>query len=132
MNYDKEWYESLIKPDFQPPAWVFPPVWGLLYLLIATAFLVVVGAGFNWKTVFAAVFFTLQLFVNFQWPVAFFKEHDLRKAFLICSLLTLLVFVTLILFFRVSLLAGFLFLPYFCWCVFATILNFFILELNEW
>jgi len=132
MHYDKEWYDSLHKPDFQPPEWVFAPVWMLLYFLMSTAFILVLFSHFSWTNIFAYILFVAQLLMNLQWSPTFFVEHNLRKAFLISALLTLLVFLTMIMFFNISKIAGFLFLPYFLWCCFATVLNFELLELNEW
>lgn len=132
MNYDKDWYNNLAKPNFQPPEWVFAPVWAVLYVLIFVSGVLVLVAKFHWSHIFAYLLFAGQLIVNLQWPIAFFKEHNLRKAFLLCVLLTVLVFFTMLFFFHISKLAGILFLPYFLWCLFATILNFEILELNEW
>lgn len=132
MKYNEEWYNSLVKPKFCPPAWVFAIVWVMLYILILIALTLVVLDGFNLRNVFAVFLFFTQIFINILWPSAFFKEHNLRKSFLLSALLTLLVFLTMLFFFNVSKLAGVLFLPYFLWCCFATVLNFEILELNEW
>lgn len=131
-HYNKDWYDSLVKPQAQPPEWVFAPVWLLLYCLMAISFLLVVIKPFKLASFFSYIFFIFQLIVNLQWPVAFFKEHDLRRSFLLCALLNFLVFLTMLAFFHVSKLAGIMFLPYFLWCCFATYLMFEILELNEW
>lgn len=132
MNYDKEWYDSLVKPKFQPPAWVFAPVWSVLYFLMAVSFILVVTSKFHWFSIFAYMFFAAQIIVNLSWTPIFFEQHNLRRAFGVCALLTLLVFITMILFYNISKLAGILFLPYFLWSIFATVLSFEILELNEW
>lgn len=132
MNYDENWYNSLAKPKFQPPAWIFAPVWIFLYILMFVAFILVLFSPFKWTNLFAYLLFVVQIIVNLQWTPVFFKEHNLRKAFLLAALLTLLVFLTMVLFFFISKLAAFLFLPYFLWCSFASILSFEILELNEW
>ncbi|MDD3435817.1 MAG: tryptophan-rich sensory protein [Candidatus Gastranaerophilales bacterium] len=132
MKYDKEWYDSLVKPKFQPPAWVFAPVWTVLYISMFIAAVLVLAAKFHWINIFAYLLFTAQLTVNLLWTPAFFGEHNLRKAFLLSSLLSLLVFLTMLFFYHISKFAGILFLPYFLWCLFATVLNFEILELNEW
>lgn len=132
MKYDEDWYNSLIKPKFHPPAWVFSLVWTLIYIFMFIAFALVLTAKFRFINIFAYLLFIVQLTVNLQWSPAFFEEHNLRKAFLISALLTLLVFLTMLFFFNVSKLAGILFLPYFLWCGFATVLSFEILELNEW
>lgn len=132
MHYDKDWFDSLNKPKFQPPAKIFAPVWTILYILMGLSFILVIFAPFRWTNVFAYLFFVLQLYVNLQWPITFFVEHNLRKSFLVAVLLAFLVLLTMLVFFHVSKLAGILFLPYFLWCCFATILSFEILELNEW
>lgn len=132
MHYDKEWFNSLTKPKFQPPDWVFAPIWTVLYILMFLAAVMVLVADFRWSSPFAYVLFIAQLVVNLQWPIVFFKEHNLRKAFLLCALLALLVLLTMLTFFHISKLAGILLLPYFLWCLFATLLSFEILELNEW
>ncbi len=132
MNYDKDWYNSLAKSKFQPPEWVFAPVWALLYALMFIAFFIILISKFYLINLLAYVLFIAQLWVNLKWPFAFFKEHNLRKAFLLCALLTLLVFLTMLVFLYISKLAAILFVPYFLWCCFATILSFHILELNEW
>jgi len=132
MNYDEEWYNKLNKPKFQPPAWIFAPVWIFLYILMTVAFIIVLFSPFRWSSILAYVFFVAQLVVNLEWAPVFFIEHNLRKAFLLCVLLDVLVFVTLLIFFHISKIAGVLFLPYFLWCAFASLLSFEILELNEW
>lgn len=132
MNYDKEWYENLTKPKFQPPAWIFAPVWIFLYILMTVSFFLVLFEPLNWVKIFSIIFFVAQIYVNLLWYPTFFIKHDLRGAFLICALLTLLVFITMGLFFKISLLAGLMFLPYFLWCLYASILSFEILERNEW
>lgn len=132
MNYDKDWYDSLIKPNFQPPAWIFAPVWITLYILMTLALILVLIDGFALANILALSLFAAQLWVNISWSPVFFKEHNLRKAFLLAALLTLLVLFTMLSFFHVSKIAGILFLPYFLWCCFATVLSFEILELNEW
>lgn len=132
MKYDKVWYESLIKPKFQPPAWVFGPVWTVLYVLMFVSLAFIIKAKFNWQSIIAYLLFILQLVVNLSWTPVFFKEHNLRKAFLLCALLTLLVFLTVLIFFHISKIAGLLMVPYLLWSLFASLLSFEILELNEW
>ena len=132
MYYDKDWYNTLIKPKFQPPAWVFAPAWMVLYILMSVAFVLILMAQFKLINILAYLLFVAQLIINLSWSPIFFKEHNLRKAFLYAVLLALLVFLTMVVFFYISNIAGILLLPYFCWCVFASILSFEILELNEW
>lgn len=132
MRYDENWYKSLNKPDFVPPDWIFPIMWIILYFLMIAAFLIIIFSSFSLLTFFADLFFILQLILNISWAPVFFKEHNLRKAFLISALLTFFVFLTMITFFNISKIAGILFVPYFLWCMFATIICFEVLERNEW
>lgn len=132
MRHDENWYNSLAKPGFHPPNWIFAPVWIIIYALMFVAFGLIFVAKFNWVHIVAYLLFFVQLGVNLQWSPTFFEEHNLRKAFLISILLTFLVFLTMIVFFIISKWAGLLLLPYFLWCIFASVLSFEILELNEW
>lgn len=132
MKHNEDWYNNLIKPKHNPPPWVFRVVWIILYILMFIAFGLIYIEKFSWLSGLAYFFFFIQLGVNALWKPAFFKEHNLRKAFLLSALLTLLVFITMFIFFKISKIAGYLFLPYFLWCSFATILSFEILDLNEW
>lgn len=132
MRYDKHWYDSLHKPEFCPPTWVFAPVWTTIYILMFAAFGFVFTAKFQWLSPVAYLLFMLQIAVNLSWSPAFFEQHNLRKAFGLSALLTLLIFLMMIVFFMISKLAGILIIPYFVWCIFASVLSFEILELNEW
>lgn len=133
MIYDKEWYDSLIKPKSQPPDWIFKLVWTFLYILMLVALIIVLISPFRLiSSVLAYLLFFAQIGVNLQWAPAFFKEHNLRKAFGLSALLVILVFLTMFVFLHISKLAGVLFIPYFFWCAFACFLSFEILELNEW
>lgn len=130
-KYDKTWYRSLVKPNFQPPGWIFAPVWTILYILMFVAFLLTVFAPFKPINIVAYVFFVAQLAVNLMWSPIFFKAHNLRKAFFVSFSLTLLVFLTVASYMYVSKLAALLMVPYLVWCVFATILSFVIWEINS-
>lgn len=132
MKYESEWYDKLIKPKFQPPKWLFAPVWTILYIMMAISFVLIVLEDFELTSLLAYLLFVLQLGVNIAWPASFFKEHDLRKAFLLSTILTLLVLFTMLVFYNISELAGILMVPYFLWCIFANLLTFQILDLNEW
>lgn len=130
-KYDNEWYNNLKKPDFQPPSSVFAPVWTFLYLMMFVSFALVAISPFKTASVFAYLFFIAQLVVNLSWTPVFFKAHDLKKAFFLCVLLVILVFLTMVVFFFISKIASLLLLPYLIWCCFATILSFEIWELNS-
>ncbi len=122
-----DWYAGLAKPAFNPPNWLFGPVWTCLYVLIAIA-----GSrtfrrdprGVAMKA------WWVQLALNFAWPVAFFSAHAIAAALgLVLALLgTIIVFMVASR--RLDPVAAWLFAPYAAWVGFATALNGAILALN--
>lgn len=124
------WYVTLNKPPWNPPAWVFGPVWSLLYTLMAVAAWMVWRKG-GWKAQGKILgLFLLQWFLNAAWTPLFFGLHRLGLAFAEIILLWLAIAATLILFWRVSKVAGVLLVPYLAWVTIAAVLNFTIWRLN--
>lgn len=128
----REWYPSLVKPPFNPPAWVFGPVWTLLYVLMGVAFFLV------WRRVStsptaakAMAAFGVQLFLNFLWSFFFFWAQAPGWAFAEILLLWLALLWTVVLFFRESRVAGGMLVPYLAWVTFASVLNGAIWVLNR-
>jgi len=121
------WYAALAKPSFNPPNWVFAPVWTTLYVLMGVA------ASRVWKqTGFGPEIkvWGAQLFLNFLWSLIFFWRHMIQVALFDMAGLWLLILVTLLLFWRRDRIAGLLFVPYLAWVSFAFALNFAIWQLN--
>lgn len=122
-----DWYAALIKPEWNPPAWVFGPAWTLLYTLMAVAaWLVWKRVGFSRPL---ALYF-VQLALNAAWTPIFFGAHQIVWALLEIVLLWGAVLITLVNFRRVSPAAGWLFVPYLAWVSFATFLNYTLWRLN--
>jgi translocator protein len=124
------WYAALNKPSWNPPSWLFGPVWTVLYILMASAGWLVwrkLGARAALTPLF---FFGLQLVLNALWSVFFFGLHNPGAAFVEILLLWLSIGVTIFLFWRVRVLAGALLLPYLGWVSFAAFLNLTIWRLN--
>ncbi len=116
-------YQSLLRPRWAPPGWLFGPVWTLLYALMAvSAWLVWKERGFR-KAGPALFLFLLQLAVNALWTWLFFVWHQGGLAFAEILLLWLLILATTIGFWRHSRVAGALLLPYWVWVTFATLLT---------
>jgi tryptophan-rich sensory protein len=126
-----EWYPTLNKPAWNPPAWIFAPVWTTLYVMMAVA------AWLVWKEAsrgsgvrLALVLFFVQLALNCLWSLLFFGARSPGWALVdIFALLAALAATTWV-FFNQSRLAGALMLPYLAWVSFATVLNFTIWQLN--
>ncbi len=129
--YDDEFYNRLKKPNFEPPKWIFKYVWSVLFLLMLASFIIILLKPASNLKYAAIVVFFVQLAVNLYWTKAFFKEHDIKKALITAITLTILVFAMIILFFRLSFLAGYLQIPYFLWLLFACALNKVLLDLNS-
>lgn len=129
--YDDNFFENLKKPDFQPPKSVFKYVWSILFILMGISFILILYTPQSTTKVFGLAVFILQFFINLSWTVVFFKNHNLSKSLILAYILTFLVFAMLIIFFKLSILAGILQIPYFLWLIFACILNKKILELNK-
>lgn len=122
-----EWYARLAKPAFNPPNWVFGPVWTLLYVFIAIA---------GWRTWRrredrpARLIWGLQLVLNFLWSPAFFAAHRIDVAAVIIVLLLVAIVLFIARSWRPDRVAALLFVPYAAWVSFATVLNVSLLRLN--
>lgn len=126
-----EWYASLAKPSWNPPSWVFAPVWTTLYVLMGVAaWLVWRKRGFAGAPA-ALGLFIAQLGLNSLWSYLFFGAHRPGLAFLDIVVLWLVILATTVTFWRVSIPAGALLLPYLCWVGFASALNLQLWRLNS-
>lgn len=125
------WYKTLAKPSFAPPNWVFAPAWTILYIAIGIAAYLVWIRGSQLPEVRTALtVFLIQLALNFSWTPVFFGLRSPIGGLIIISILLAVIIVTLVLFWRISLPAGLLLIPYLLWVSFATALNFAIWQLN--
>ena len=123
------WYNGLAKPSFNPPNWVFAPVWTTLYVLMAVAaWLVWRVKGFKSR---AFPLWIAQLILNFAWSFIFFGQHAPGLAFAELVVLWVVLFFTLITFGRIDKPAGGLLIPYLAWISFAGLLNFWVWKLNR-
>jgi len=126
-----DWYLSLNKPSYNPPNWIFGPVWTLLYILMGIAAGIVWAKGFYHIWVKTALYnFGFQLLFNALWSVVFFGFKNPFWALLVILFLLALILVTIKWFNVVSRTAAYLLIPYFLWVCFATILNYRIWEMN--
>ena len=118
------WYAGLNKPAFNPPGWLFGPVWTLLYILMGIALFLVVKNGVDTAPVRQAVLvFAAQLLANLAWSFLFFGMHSIILGLLDILLLFFLIVATMILFRRISPVAAYLLIPSICWVTFASLLN---------
>ena len=127
---DSSFYETLIKPAFAPPGWVFPVAWTLLYAAMATAMWLVLRTKVSERFILLGLYMA-QLAVNLFWPYLFFVQQALGLAFFWLILLWMLAGIMLYQFVRVQRIAGYLLIPYQLWLTFAGVLNFSIARLNQ-
>ncbi|MBF4487980.1 MULTISPECIES: TspO/MBR family protein [unclassified Flavobacterium] len=129
----ESWYPTIIKPGFNPPNWIFMPVWTLLYILMAVA------AGLVWDKIkeqnqevkVALGFFLIQLTLNAIWSYIFFGLKNPMLALIEIALLWLMIYETYLKFTKINKTAGYLLIPYMAWVAFAGILNASIWWLNR-
>ena len=124
------WYQALAKPSFNPPDWVFAPVWTTLYFLMGVSGWRVWRRSASRATRGALALFGLQLFLNFAWSALFFGFQRIDLALIDIVILFVAIVANMILFWRIERLATLLLVPYAAWVVFAIVLNVFIWLLN--
>lgn len=126
------WYRTLKKPDFNPPDWVFGPVWTVLYALMGVAASMVSDSDADQKAVRRAqAVFGAQLALNTGWTYLFFGRRSPLAALIEIVFLWAAIAATIALFARVSVPAALLLVPYLLWTSFAAVLNAAIWRLNR-
>lgn len=124
------WYVLLNKPDFNPPNYLFGPVWSVLYTLMGISFY------FIWRTPKTSLrnqainIFLTQLFFNGLWSIVFFGFRDIFTALIVILILWVSILMTILRFWQLNKTAAYLLLPYLLWVSIATVLNFSIWKLN--
>lgn len=126
------WYASLTKPAFNPPSWIFAPVWTALFALMGIAlWLILEKRPFVRKNMIWAVgVFILQLALNILWSYFFFGQNDPGAAFVEIIFLWLAIAATIVIFYRIRRPAAYLLIPYLLWVSFAGFLNYSLWKLN--
>lgn len=124
------WYAGLIKPAWNPPNYLFGPVWTILYILMGISFYLVISGKFDKKVHRAIRIYYLQLIFNTLWSVIFFGFQNPLLAFIVIIVLWILIALTIIDFYKIKKIAGYLLIPYILWVSFASVLNLAIYLLN--
>ena len=119
-----------IMPNIAPPSWLFPPVWTILYIFIATSAYRIVTAEPHYLKSITCALWTLQLCLNTLWTPVFFGAYDLLGALILILLLWITILFYTVSSYKIDKIASYLFIPYLAWVSFATILNFEYLRIN--
>ena len=118
--YKEPWYSTIVKPSFNPPEWVFAPVWTSLYIMMAIAIWKIWISSFDLKIL---KLYFIHLFFNGTWSIIFFGFHMIGLALI--NLFIIIIFIVLIMkkYFKLNKLSFYLMVPYFFWSFYALILN---------
>jgi len=126
------WYNTLHKASFNPPSWLFAPVWTSLYIMIAiAAYLVWKRRNNSPAFTITAVIYAVQLLLNFSWSIIFFGLHGILPALVVIILLWISIVLNIRWFSKFNKIAAWLLVPYLLWVTFATALNLSIYLLNR-
>ena len=128
--YNSIWYDNLMKPIFNPQAWIFPPVWIFLYATLLLALILYIISPARGNRIRGIAYFIVQMILNIIWSPVFFYYKNIGLALIVIILLDIFVVITIKRFYKISKTAGIILIPYLCWIIFATYLNagFFILN----
>ena len=126
-SFKEPWYSQLTLAPFNPPAWVFGPVWTTLYVLMSVA---IWKIWYNTKDKYVLKIYLIHLFFNSTWSVVFFGFHQVGLALI--NLVIILAFIVFLLkeYFKIDKMSFYLMIPYFLWSSYALILNSYIFIYN--
>ena len=128
ISLKEPWYSQLIKSNYNPPDWVFTPVWTTLYLMMTLAiWLYWHSKNRETKTVY--IYF-INILLNTTWSIVFFGLHQILAALIILILLIILIIILILKFKRVNYVSTYLMIPYLLWSCYALFLNFNLFILN--
>lgn len=117
------WYASLIRPSFNPPNWVFGPVWTCLYLILGISLFLIWKQNASRDRNLAIFVFLIQLTLNFSWSFIFFYFNLIGLALLEIILLWISIVLMILRFYKIKPMAAYINIPYLLWVSFASILN---------
>ena len=128
INLKEPWYSQLIKSNYNPPDWVFAPVWTTLYLMMTFAI------WFYWhskrRDMNTIYIYFIHIVFNTTWSIVFFGLHQILLALIVLMILVVLIIILILKFKRVNYTSSFLMIPYLLWCCYALFLNFNLYILN--
>ena len=127
FKFKEPWYSTLIKPSFNPPDWLFGPVWTILYILMAIA---IWNVWIKSKNINLVYLYFIHLFFNTTWSVVFFGFNQIELSLINLMVLILFIVILFLKYKVTSKLSAYLMIPYFLWCCFAFLLNLNLIMLN--
>ncbi len=128
IKFKEPWYSLLNKPTFNPPDWIFGPVWTSLYLMMTVSIWLYWHSNYSDRNTVYIYF--IHLVFNATWSIVFFAFHKMILALLVLVVLIALIINLIIRYRRVTMMSSYLMIPYLLWCCFALILNTSLIILN--
>jgi translocator protein len=128
IGFKEPWYSLLIKPFYNPPGWIFAPIWTTLYLMMTIAIWIFWHS--KNKNINTIYIYFIHLIFNTTWSVVFFVFHKIFLALLVLIILILLIIILMLRFKCVNMISYYLMIPYLLWCLYALVLNFSLFLLN--
>ena len=126
--YKEPWYSTIVKPEFNPPDWIFAPVWITLYIAMSVAAWLI---WINPKRVEKIIYiYFIHLLINGSWSLFFFGLHLILASLIIIAIIIIFVIWLMKLYYPINKISSFLMIPYLMWLSYAFILNFYIFILN--
>ena len=127
-SFKEPWYSQIILPSFNPPSWVFAPVWTTLYLMMTLAI------WFYWhsknREMNTVYIYFIHIVFNTTWSIVFFGLHQIFLALIVLMILIILIIILILRFKRVNYVSSYLMIPYLLWSCYALFLNFNLYILN--
>ena len=128
VSFKEPWYSQLVKSNYNPPDWVFAPIWTTLYLMMTLAI------WFYWhsknRDMNTIYVYFIHVVVNTTWSIVFFGLHQILLSLMVLLVLIFLIIVLILRYKRVNLVSYYLMIPYLLWTTYALFLNFNLLILN--
>ena len=128
ISFKDPWYSELVKSNYNPPDWVFAPIWTTLYLMMTLAI------WFFWHTknrdIKTIYIYFIHIVFNTTWSIVFFGLHQILLALVVLMILIFLIIILILRFKRINSISYYLMIPYLLWCCYALFLNINLLILN--
>jgi tryptophan-rich sensory protein len=122
ITFKEPWYSQLVKSNYNPPDWIFAPVWTTLYLMMTLAI------WFYWhsknREMNTIYIYFIHIVFNTTWSIVFFGMHQILLALIVLMILIILIIILILKFKRVNYTSSLLMIPYLLWCCYALFLNF--------
>ena len=128
ISFKEPWYSQLVKSNYNPPDWIFAPVWTTLYLMMTIAIWIYWHS--KYREMNTIYIYFIHIVFNTTWSIVFFGLHQILLALIVLMILIVLIIILILRFKRVNYVSSYLMIPYLLWSCYALFLNFNLYILN--